>query len=774
MEDAGESDGTTRDRVPRASGETAGEEDASREAALTAAMLRIGASLDLDTVLREVVEGARVLTGAAYGAIATVDRAGAPRDFVTTGFTEEERRSMETWPDGIRLFDHLVSLATPLRLPDLDAWTRTVVRAPFPVPCGAFQATPMRHRDSAVGGFFLGGKDGGFTDADEAVLVLFAQQAAAALAHARAHHDEQRAKADLEALVETCPIGVAVFDATGRPLSFNREVRRILAVLEMADASPERLRELVVWRCGDGREVRLEDLTSVQTVRAEEIEISVSGGKSVRVLADATPIGSAGGAMDRVLVTLQDLAPFEALERARAQFLEMVSHELRAPLAAIRGSASTALEDPREPDRDELRQYLRIVEEQAGRMSGLIGDLLDAGRIGAGTLSVNLAPVELAGIVERARTAFAAGGGRNPVTIEVPEGLRVMADTRRVTQVLSNLFDNAARHSVETAPILVSAVRDGAQVAVSVTDGGEGVSPELLPHLFRRHEGAGRPGGSGLGLSICKGLVEAHGGRIRAESAGLARGTTITFTLPSVEETDTAPPEQPRRTGRTPVLLVDDDPHALRQSREALAAAGYDPVATAEPGNIPRLLETRRPALAILDLVLPGADGIELMRTLPGLADLPVIFVSAYGEGDTVARAIEAGAADYIVKPFSPAELAARVGLALRRQTPPAPFRIGELAFDRTKRRVTLAGRRLRLTATEYRLLHALSLDAGGVATYETLMRRVWGEKGGGNMEALRSAVAKLRRKLGDDAKKPRYVIGERGLGYRMPEPDQP
>ena len=113
------------------------------------------------------------------------------------------------------------------------------------------------------------------------------------------------------------------------------------------------------------------------------------------------------------------------------------------------------------------------------------------------------------------------------------------------------------------------------------------------------------------------------------------------------------------------------------------------------------------------------------------------------------------------------------MALALRRQSPPAPFRVGEFAVDRGSRRVTLAGRTLRLTTTEYRLLHALILDAGGVATWETLIRRVWGGKGGGSVEALRSAVAKLRRKLGDDARKPRYVIGVRGLGYRMPEPGE-
>ena len=757
--------------------ETARQEDSvGRDATLTAAILRIGASLDVDTVLREVVESARALTGAAYGVIATVDKTGQPRDFVTSGLTEEEHRAMEAWPDGLQLFGHLRSLATPLRLPDLDAWARALGCAPLPVACGEFQATPLRHRGAAAGGFFLGGKDGGFTDADEAVLELFAQQAAAALANARAHREEQRARADLETLVETCPVGVVVLDAgTGAPLSLNREAGRILAALNVKEHSPEWVRESVVCRRGDGREVSLSDLANAETVRAEEVEISAPGSASVRALIDATPIRSRDGAVERVVITLQDLAPFEALERSRAEFLELVSHELRAPLAAIRGSASTALEDPREPDRGELRQYFRIVEEQAGRMAGLIGDLLDAGRIGAGTLSVDPAPAALAGIVERARTAFSGGGGRHAVTIEVPEGLSVMADGRRIVQVLANLFDNAARHSVETAPIRVSAARDGAQVAISVTDGGEGIPAERLPHLFRRHSGADGRGGSGLGLVICKGLVETHGGRIRAESAGVARGTTVTFTLPLAEEEDATQPAQPRRRrGRTPVLVVDDDPHALRKAREALAAAGYAPAATAEPGNISRLLETKRPALAVLDLVLPGTDGIELMRTLPGLSDLPVIFVSAYGEGDTVARALEAGAADYIVKPFSPAELVARVALALRRQSPPAPFRVGELAVDRAKRRVTLAGRALRLTATEYRLLQALLLDAGGVATYETLMRRVWGEKGGGNVEALRSAVAKLRRKLGDDARKPRYVIGERGLGYRMPEPDEP
>ena len=754
------------------------EDSGDRDSAAIAAILRIGASLDLDTVLREAVEGARALTGARYGAIYAPAVPDSPLNFVTSGLTPEEHGTLAAWPDGLRLFEHLRSLTTPRRLPDLADYTRSLGCSPLPLPCRALLGTPMRHRDTPVGGFFLAEKEGGFTDGDEAVLALFAQQAAAAIAHARAHRDERRARADLEALIETSPVGVVVFDAgTGAPVSFNREAKRIVAGLRTPGHPIERLAEAVTCRRGDGSEVTLADLGNAERVRAEEVEFSVPDGRSVRTLLDATPIRSAEGAVETVVVTIQDLAPFEALERSRAEFLELVSHELRAPLAAIKGSAATALTDSRDPDRAELRQFLHIVDEQADRMDGLIADLMDAGRIGAGTLPVDAAPEEVGALVELARAAFAGGGGRHAVVVDLPPDLpSVLADRRRVVQVLDNLLANAARHSPETSPIRVAAAHDGTHVAISVADEGEGLAPDALPHLFRRHTGTDPRGrGSGLGLVICKGLVEAHGGRIRAESSGLGRGTRVAFTLPVAEaepqpsRSGSAPAPQSRQ--RTPILVVDDDPNSLRQMRGALAAAGYAPVVTADPGEVPRLVETRKPRLVLLDLVLPGTDGIALMETVPALAGLPVILISAYGRGDTVAKALEAGAADYIVKPFSPAELVARVKLALRRRAGPGrePFRLGDLAIDYEKRRVTVAGRPVRLTATEYGLLRALSLNAGGVTTYDALLRQVWGERAVSDAHPVRTAVKKLRRKLGDKARKPTYIFTERGVGYRMP-----
>ncbi len=746
------------------------------DSAVIVAMLRIGASLDLDTVLREAVEGARSLAGARYGAIYAPAVPGSPLDFVTSGLTPEEHGTLVAWTDGLRLFEHLLGAAEPIRLPDLADYIRPLGLPSPPIPCRTLLGTLIRHRDTPVGGFFLAEKEGGFTEGDEAVLALFAQQAAVAIAHARAHRHERRARADLEALVETSPTGVVVFDAATRaPLSLNREAKRIVAGLSAPGRPVERLLETVTCRRGDGSEVTLADLGDTERVRAEEVELSVPGGRSVRMLLDATPIRSDEGAVETVVVTIRDLAPFEALERSRAEFLELVSHELRAPLAAIKGSAATALGDSRDPDRAELRQFLHIVEEQADRMDGLIADLMDAGRIGAGTLAVDAVPEEVGALVERARTAFAGGGGGHSVAADLPPDLPpVMADGRRVVQVLDNLLSNAARHSPETTPIRVEAARDGTHVAISVADEGEGMARDTLSRLFSRHTGADARGRrSGLGLVICKGLVEAHGGRIRAESGGPGRGTRVTFTLPVAEASASAsgaPPLRPERE-RIPILVVDDDPNALHQARGALTAAGYAPVVTAEPGEVPSLVKTRRPRLVLLDLVLPGTDGIELMETLPALAGLPVIFISAYGRGDTVAKALEAGAADYIVKPFGPAELVARVRLALRRQAGPGrePFRLGDLAIDYEKRRVTVAGTPVRLTATEYGLLRALSLNAGGVTTYDVLLRHVWGARTPGSAQPVRTAVRKLRSKLGDRARKPTYIFTERGVGYRMP-----
>ena len=455
-------------------------------------------------------------------------------------------------------------------------------------------------------------------------------------------------------------------------------------------------------------------------------------------------------------------------------------------MTSIKGSTATVLGASPALDPAEMREFFRIIDEQADHMRGLISDLLDAGRIDSGTLSVAAGPAEVTGLVDQARNTFLSGGGRHIVLIDLPQDLpRVMADRQRIVQVLNNLLSNAARHSPESSPIRVAAVRDGVQVAVSVADQGKGVPGEQLPHLFQKYTGLGGSDGgrglgrSGLGLAICKGLVEAHGGRIWATSGGADKATEFTFTIPVAEGARDAagaarslsgPPRD--RRDPTPILVVDDDPQTLRYVRDTLTTAGFSPIVTGDHRELARIVNTEKPQLVLLDLVLPGTDGIELMENIPELIDLPVIFISGYRRDETIARAFEMGAADYLVKPFSPTEMIARIRAVLRRRAEPETFVLGDLAIHYELRRVTVGGQAVQLTATEYELLRVLSANAGRVSTYDSLIRQVWGGQDSGDPELVRTFVKKLRRKLGDDANRPAYIFTERGVGYRMERPN--
>ncbi len=766
-----------------------------RISALSAAVLRLGSSLDLATVLQEAADSARALTGTRYCLIVTVDEAGEAREFVSSGLTPDEHRELAEWPDGRRLFAHLRDLPGPFRLDDLSGHIRALGFSDELVRTKTMHGTAMRHRGVQVGNFFLAGKEDadGFGAADEEMLELFASQAAAAIVNAQTHRQEQRARADLEAFIETTPVGVMVLDAgTGLPVSSNREARRLIEPLRAPDRPDEALPEIVTCRLGDGREIALDELIlsdeirNAGTVRAEEILLSAPDGRSVSILVNATPIYGEDGEVAAVVVTMQDLAPLEELDRLRTEFLGMVSHELRTPLAAIKGSTATVLGASPALDPVELHQFFRVVDEQADQMRGLIGDLLDAGRIDTGTLSVSPVPTEVQSLVEQARNALQNGGATHTVLVDLPEDLPlVLADGPRIVQVLNNLLANAARHSPGSSPIRVAASLDGPHVAVAVSDDGPGIPAEQLPRLFRKYAAPGDDDakrglrGSGLGLAICKGLVEAHGGRIRAESGGPGRGARFTFTIPAAEDSAHAPGAArdralpAGRNGVPPVLVVDDDPRTLRFVRDALAQAGYAPLATGNPDELSQIIRSQRPCLVLLDLMLPGADGIELMETVPELADLPVIFISAYGRDETVARALEKGAADYLVKPFSATELTARIRAALRRWAGPETFILGDLAVDYEERRVTVGGHPVGLTATEYELLRLLTLNAGRVSTYESLIRQLWNGPDPGDPDRVRTFIKQLRRKLGDDPARPAWILNERGVGYRVPRPEE-
>ena len=463
---------------------------------LSEASLRINESLDFDTALHAVMDSARSLTHAPFASIITLDDFGQVENHLVLGFEPGYLERLWQAPQGQKFFKYLNALPGPLRVGPLEEFTKSIGLEEFrsPVALTAFMAVPILHQGVRSGHIYVGSGEPGrqFGREDEETLVMFASHAALVIANARRHREEQRARAELDTLVDTSPVGVVVLDArTGAAVSFNREARRIVDGLRDTGQTPEDLLEVMTIRRADGGEFSLQKfplarvLGDTETVRAEEIVMGVPDGRSVTVLLNATPIHSGDGQLESVMVTMQDMSDVEESERLRAEFLAMVSHELRMPLTSIRGAATTLLDAAQDLDPAEMRQFHRIIVDRADHMRELIGELLDVARIKTGMLPVDPEPVEMAMLVDRARNAFTSAGGENVLAFDIePDLPLVMADRGRIVQVIGNLLSNAARHSPPDSVIRVSAASAGSHVEVSVTDQGGGYPPRTCRSCF--------------------------------------------------------------------------------------------------------------------------------------------------------------------------------------------------------------------------------------------------------------------------------------------------
>ena len=219
------------------------------------------------------------------------------------------------------------------------------------------------------------------------------------------------------------------------------------------------------------------------------------------------------------------------------------------------------------------------------------------------------------------------------------------------------------------------------------------------------------------------------------------------------------------------VLVVDDEPQIRRALRTSLEAHGYEVVTVGTGEEAVIGAAESAPELMLLDLGLPDIDGTEVIRRVRGFTELPIIVLSVRDAQVDKVAALDAGADDYVTKPFAMEELLARARAAMRRAMPgepPAPaIRYGALEVDLGKRLVTLEGAPLRLTPTEYQLLEAFATNPGKLLTHQWLLRRVWGQGYGTETTYLRTYVRALRKKLGDDAQAPQLIVTEPGVGYR-------
>jgi two-component system KDP operon response regulator KdpE len=227
------------------------------------------------------------------------------------------------------------------------------------------------------------------------------------------------------------------------------------------------------------------------------------------------------------------------------------------------------------------------------------------------------------------------------------------------------------------------------------------------------------------------------------------------------------------RVSGTRILVVDDEPQILRALRATLQGAGYEVTTAATGEEALRLAALRPPEAVVLDLVLPDRTGTDVARELRTWSKVPILVLSAVGDESEKVAALDAGADDYVTKPFGTDELLARLRAVLRRASPDAGpvLEIGELVIDLEKHAVTMRGKPVSLTPNEFGLLRLLAQNEGKLLTHPTILREVWGPAYDDESHYLHVYVSQLRRKLEPDPARPRYLLTEPGAGYRLVDP---
>ena len=394
------------------------------------------------------------------------------------------------------------------------------------------------------------------------------------------------------------------------------------------------------------------------------------------------PLFDRQGAVEGIAAVVYDVTSLvraredaEVANRAKDEFLAMLGHELRNPLAPI----LTALQLLRLRGIEAGEKERSVIERQVRHLVSLVDDLLDVSRITRGKIQLQRSPVEIADVVAKAiETASPLlEQQRHTLKVTVPRhGLTVHADRERLAQVISNLLTNAAKYTEPGGTVTVTALRERDVVVLTVSDNGIGIAADMLPRVFdsfvQDRQALDRArGGLGLGLTIVKSLVSLHEGSVTAESAGRGRGASFTVRLPLVVKGVAEPVEAPAANVSIAasddprrVLVVDDNEDAASMLALSLSAYGHD-VRTAPDGPTALgLVDGWKPQVAVLDLGLPVMDGYELARRLaersgPGGARL--IAVTGYGQEQDRNRSADAGFAAHLVKPIDIEQLRALI-----------------------------------------------------------------------------------------------------------------
>jgi PAS domain S-box-containing protein len=491
---------------------------------------------------------------------------------------------------------------------------------------------------------------------------------------------------------------------------------------------------------------------------------------------EGTPLGWGG--------LVQDVTDIRDRLAWKLELLSILAHDIRTPLATLKGHATALLANYRRWGDEMVVEFLEAMDRTSDDLARQVDRSLALTRVEAGRMGLRPEAIDMIALIYQSIERAAGILDDMPIELDVPESLpTVRADSARVEEVFVNLLDNAARYSPYGKPIVISAKREGPLLQLSIADHGPGVPPDKQRMIFDRYTRADSEGGGvGLGLFIARRIIEAHGGKIWVTSPppNIPQGAQFIFTLPIMPDQPTREPTQ--RTDRPiihegqvegqHILVVDDEPDTQALLHTILTQEGYEVlIAPDGPAGL-ELFKTSTPELVLLDWMLPGMNGLLVCRAIRRWSDVPILIITSRTSQEDLVTALDAGADDYVTKPFQSMELLARMKALLRRgkgweEAEGRDRFIAEgLLIDFDARDVWHRGEHLDLTPTEFDLLSYLVRHQGQVLTYNQLVEHVWGLETGRTRHDLFVHISRLRKKIEPSPKEPRFIVTRWGIGY--------
>ena len=501
-------------------------------------------------------------------------------------------------------------------------------------------------------------------------------------------------------------------------------------------------------------------------------------------------------------VLLDDITLERSPAQTRNETLALAAHELKTPLAIIKGCATTLLGNSMRWDPATLREMLQMIDTQTDRLHDILNTLLDVWRMDAGVQNLRLSEVRISKLLELLLERWRKNAPRHQFIFSAPtENVVVQCDALRIEQALNHLLNNAVAYSFMGGSIKIQLETNEIEVCLSISDQGIGIAPEHLDRIFDRFyrisRGEEHATGSGLGLSIVRATIEAHGGKIWADSPGIGLGTTFYCTLPFTPLAETEPlhhiptenavassasgPLALPRTGplrqsqQSKIVVVENDPRIVRYLRAHLEEQQYHVHTLSHGIQLLRQLDLEEPDLILLANRLSDISGAEVLHRLREFSAISVMILCDECDEDEHVRLLDLGADDLILKPFSIKELLARIRVLLRRsiaqgdqQTADVIFKTGELTIDYAQHQIHVQGKTVQLSRTEYKLLCALAQNAGRVLTHELLLERVWGAEYNREVDFIWVYISRLRRKIEADPRHPSYILTVPDVGYQL------